>query len=199
MKLQISSPTHAGFVLRPVLLEDDVAGNSPESDVSVAEGMFGKVVLQNMEAGSYHILYSFYNIQEKCQLKYTGHAPALRVIAAMKGDCHLVIDSIGDVHLRQGQFIISYSPSLDTTVVFDQSSDLLLLNMYFPVDDIQLLAAFFPIQTFLNDIQHTRPATLFSRPGWLTLEILREISYMLRTTEEKSLREYFFTGRGLFC
>src|SRR4051812_41463715 len=110
MKLIVSSLTHDDFVLWPVPADEYPNDVLPGSEMTYAEGAFGKIVLQQIAADPYYILYNYYQVQDNCILRFTGDAPPLRVLVAMQGNAHLDIDGIGPVFLEQGQFTILSSP-----------------------------------------------------------------------------------------
>lgn len=193
MKLHVSSPTHNTLTLRPLAPGETYKDIQSGTDVSLAEGMFGKVILQNMTAGPYGVLYAFFNIREKCVLQFEGDAPALRLVVVLKGRGRLRVEGIGELTLEQGQFNIMYASRVNARVIFEQTADLLTFNLYFPLSLFQEFRPLFPLHPFIDRINGGDAALLFNRPGWISTEIIKEISYLLNAPAEPALREYFFT------
>jgi len=192
MNLSVSSPTHNDFMLMPVAPEWYSDELLPGSETSYAEGDFGKVVVQQLAMEPFNILYNFYDMQEKCVLQFKGDAPPLRIMIAMKGNIHFATEGAGEHFLKQGQFNLLYSPSINTSVIFDFPCDTLLFNLYMPVDIIQELAAIFPLHEFMDCTERSQPSFLFQKPGWISAQIIREIGYMLDLPVAQALRPYLF-------
>ena len=193
MKVSVSSPTHENFVLVPVPSCEFPEEALPGSEMSYAEGLFGKVVIQQITAEPFHILYNYYHITEPCVVRFTGDSPPLRLLISLKGDAHFVVNGTEDIHLEQGQFNILYSPQIDANVVFEQAHETLLFNMYLPMDCLQDFASLQFIQKFIDTAGNGKSHVMFPTAGWITSEVIREISYVLGFSERQPLREYMFS------
>jgi len=192
MKFSVSSRTHDIIVAKPPVPPEHAHELNPGSEVYIVEGTFGEVVSHEISAGGFSLLHDFYCIREKCSLQFKGGAPALQVLICLKGRLHFVITGIGDLHLQQGQFIILYVPGVEVSTLFEQPAELLTFNIYVPVETLQPFLVLFPIQAFMDEIAIGRPALLFQRPGWITHEILRNITYLLAFQYNEAMRAYFF-------
>jgi len=192
MKFSVSSRTHLITVTRPEVSAEYAHEVNPGSEVYTIDGLFGKVVSQEINTGVFSLLHDFYEIREKFSLQFRGEAPVLQILVCAKGRLHFTIAGLGDIHLQQGQFIILYVPAMDASVFFELPAELLTFNLYLPVDVIQPFAEIFPIQPFINEMAGNRPALLFQRPGWVTHEILRSIAYLLAFHHNDAMRAYFF-------
>jgi AraC-like DNA-binding protein len=192
MKLSVSSFTHDDFMLLPITENEYPDDALPGSEISHATGIFGKVVLQQIIAKPIHILYNYYNIQERCVLRFTGEASPLCILVVLKGNGHFLIDGIGNIYLEQGQFNILYTPNINSTAIFGQEGDILTFSLFLPLDVLHELAPMFPLQEFIDECGSGLPVLQFGKPGWITAETIREISYMLNFREAPPFREYLF-------
>jgi AraC-like DNA-binding protein len=192
MKLSVSSLTHDDFVLWPVPVDDYPNDILPGSEMNYAEGAFGKIVLQQIAAHPYYILYNYFQVESKSIFQFTGEAPPLRIMMALQGSGHFYIDGIGTVFLEQGQFTIVSTPTVNSTVIFERSADLLMFNLFLPAEILQELAAIFPLADFIRESGYAVPVILFDKPGWISAEAMREITYLLNFDQE-TFREYLFS------
>jgi len=192
MKLSVRSLTHDDFVLWPVPADSYPNDVLPGSEMNFAEGAFGKIVLQQIAADPYYILHSYYHIEDNCILQFTGEAPPLRILVALQGKVHFYIDGIGTLLLEQGQFMILSAPEINATVIFEEPEDLVMFNLYLPLEVLQELSAVFPLADFIRESGYALPAILFDTPGWINAEVMREISYLLNFDQER-FRTYLFS------
>lgn len=192
MKLSVSSPTHESFVLMPVPPAEYPDEALPGSEMSYAEGLFGKVVIQQVTAEPFHILYNYYHITEQCVLRFTGDAPPLRLLISLKGNACFAVTGMEDIHLEQGQFNVLYAPQINTNLVFEAAEDVLLFNLYLPMNCLQAFTCLPFIQAFMDTAGNCRPHLLFPTAGWITVETIREINYMLGFSESRQMREYLY-------
>jgi AraC-like DNA-binding protein len=192
MKLHTSPTTNDGFVVTSMTQEQYPYEIHSGSEINLFENSLGKVVSREIVAGPFSLFHNFFTLREECHLRCKGDTPIPQLLVALKGNGHFLLNDHIDFHLRQGQFNILYAHDVETTMVFEQPRDLLVFNLHFPIDVLQHFIPQFPVQWFINKTGNGETTVLFEKPGWVTTEILKEISNLLNCPEEKQLREYFF-------
>ena len=190
MNYSFTTPQDGNLSVKPfppdVLFFDDLG----QGDGYYVEGQFGILLSWHINATPYFIIRNDYTIEEQSFLHYRADGPVLQVMASLYGDTHFILEGIGDVYLQQGQFNIFYLPQPQITGVFEGLSRLQTLNIYFPVDTLRELAAYFPLQPFINKVEQSTPALLFKRAGWMTAEILAGMSYLVACPGDSLQRLY---------
>ena len=185
-----TTPQDGNLSVKPippdVLFLDDLG----RGDGSYVEGQFGVLLSWLINASPYFVIRNDYTIEEQSFLHYRADGPVLQVMASLYGDMHFILEGIGDVHLRQGQFNIFYLPQPQITGVFEGLSRVQTFNLYFPVDTLRELVVYFPLQSFIKKVEQSAPALLFKRAGWMTAEIIAAISYLVTAPGDEQQRLY---------
>ena len=189
----LTSITHGSIELAPggpkALLEMVM----PNSNVKHAEGNYGRLMYQEVEVSPFSIHYNVYEIEDRFVLHLEKGAPALILYVVLKNDMHFNLGTIGEVHLKEGQFNIAYLPDLNCTAFFEERGEYQNFQVHFPMETLEQYAEAFPyLDEFLGKIMGSQPAFLLKEPGWISSKISYVINQFLECTYNRQVRQLYF-------
>ena len=176
MKISIKCPE--GRVTRKIIQPEQSALDAAAADIAAAGDALGKIFCRQTDSGPYAVFYGLFSMAEKTLLQIQADEPALQMLAVLGGNSHFTIDGIGGIYLAEGQFNILYAPDAELTLPFNEPNELLIVNVYFPLELLLYYQQLFPLQAFVNEIKCNRAALLQQQPGWMTNLILNVMTFL---------------------
>lgn len=193
LDLNLTSLTHGLIDLKSRAPDAFSSLLVPDSAVNYAEGKYGRLMLQEVEANPFSILYNVYHIKHRFLLQVKSDTPLLVLHILLKNDMHYHLNGIGDLYLKEGQFNIVYLPQVDVTSFFEQEGEYRTFNVYLPVTLLQQYAQVFPyLNEFLEKIAGSMSAFLLKKHGWIDSEISRIINKVLQCSYDETVRVVYF-------
>jgi len=196
MKLSFSSSTHGPLVFKPVVPAGLEGIMFPSAVPGSAEGAYGTVLRQELDADPFSALHCLYRLRETFSLQTRGTGPVLRVHIILKKDRTYDINGLGDVSLKEGQYNIMYAPFTQESVVFESGPDYCCFTAYYPVEHIRQLLRYFPLLTvFEQQVNDAQPAILLRWHGWVNIDISKIVNGLLESTLTGPLQHAYFDGK----
>ncbi len=193
MKFRLSSITYGTLEFKPFIPAGFSPLVVPGSIIRSAEGPFGKIMLQEINAGQSTIYYNVYRVQEDLALDFSSSESAVLTQIALKGSLRHDINEIGPLYLKTGQFNFFHYPSLQGTTYFERDQEYRTFNTAYTPDTLRELLPHFPyLETVLHNITQGRYGLLFKDNGWVTAQIRDIADYVLGCPFEAELRSYYF-------
>ena len=178
IQLRMSSFTYGPLVTQPGIpasLEDSAI---PGSKQEFAEGEYGFVCLQNVQAGESNFLYTIWQAKEDIALDFRCNPETIQVHAAIKNDSLFQILGIGELYLCEGQFNLVESTRLEGSYYLDKGNEYRTLHIDISSSFLDRIIQALPkLEAWLASGSDT-PRLLFKFPGWLSIP-LRDILHQL--------------------
>jgi AraC family transcriptional regulator, transcriptional activator of the genes for pyochelin and ferripyochelin receptors len=193
MKFNISSITYGTLEFKPVVPAGFAELVVPGSIISSAEGPFGKIMFQEINAGQSTIYYNVYRIREDLALDFFNNQGVVFTHIALKGSLRHDFDEIGPLYLKTGQFNFIHSPSLKGTTYMEGNHEYRTFNTYYTPEVLLELLPHFPyLETVLQNMHMERYGLMFKNNGWVNPQIRDMADYLLSCTFEGNLRRFYF-------
>jgi AraC-like DNA-binding protein len=166
----------------------------PGSDASAISNDQLKLLIQEMPAGDSRVYYSVYLVSKKASLRVQDEVSFLRAYLSLQHDRPMEIAGLGKMLIREGQFNLIYSPQLDLIDQLDGVREYVTLGIQYDIALLEEWAPYFPVLAdFLEKIKDGQPATLLSRPEWITKEMQDVIYRLLHVSLEDPTNQKYFT------
>ncbi|MBS1567422.1 MAG: helix-turn-helix transcriptional regulator [Bacteroidetes bacterium] len=163
------------------------------TDVHLIEGRFGLIMIKESSTASITLYRQDFDISQQFVLNASADMPALQVLISLEGDAQITIDGLGEVHLRQGQFYMFYTPVVHTATIFTSKQKLSIVALFLPPGQLDELAGLFPLEHFLHGIKHNQPTALRTMPGWICAEVSGALHFLFQHTDDEHLRQQLFS------
>ncbi|MBS1564551.1 MAG: helix-turn-helix transcriptional regulator, partial [Bacteroidetes bacterium] len=165
----------------------------PGSIISSAEGPFGKMMFQEINAGHFKFFYNVYRIQEDLALDFSSPEKALFSHIALRGSLRHDLEGIGPLLLKMGQFNFLHYPYIRGTTYLERNHEYHTFNISYNTTQLQELLPFFPfLESMLVNIASGRHGLLFKNNGWINAQIRDLADYALGCPFEDELRRFYF-------
>lgn len=193
MTLNLNSLTYGPVMFQPVVPAHFANLVVPGSRAYYAEGVFGNLLFQEINAGGITIFYNICSILEDLALDFRIAQPVLHTHIALKNENRYDIKGPGAVYLSQGQFNMIRSSSLEGTVYLDRNNEYKTLDIYCPGELLQELFPHFPfVNDFINGTNSGEPVLLFKNHRWINSQIIEITDRLLHCPFRDDLRQLYF-------
>lgn len=193
MNFNLNSLTYGPILFQPVVPAPYAKLVVPGSKAYCAEGIFGNILFQEINAGRITIFYNIYTILEDLALDFTIAQPVLHTHIALKNENRYDINGTGAVYLKQGQFNMIRSSSMQGTVYLDRGHEYRTLDIFCPDELLKELISLFPfLKDFINGTNSSEPALLFKNHRWINSHIIDIIDRLLYCPVQDDLRPLYF-------
>lgn len=190
---KLISLTHGSIDLKPEAPGDFSPFLVLDSSVNYAEGNYGRLVLQEVEANPFHVLYNIYVIRQRFLLHFNRDAPLLLLHVLLKNNLRYQVSDMGYFDLKEGQFNIFYLPRVDGTCFFEGGGEYRTFNVFLPVSMLEHYATLFPfVQEFIDQITEKNTASLLRQHGWINSNITHIINQILQCEYPEPIRKVYF-------
>ena len=165
----------------------------PGSDASAIANNHLKLLVQELPADASKVFYSVNLVDKKVTLRTKDDAPFFSAYLALQHDGNLEVAGLGKMLIKEGQFNLIYSPTIDVVSHHDGVLEYITLAIEYDKTVLDEWAPYFPqLSSFLEKVEAGEPALLLPRNEWITKEI-QDIVYRIVhiSLEDGSSRKYF--------
>ncbi len=191
ISLRMSSFTYGSITTKPVVPATLAPLVIPGSEVASAEGVYGKILFQQINAGEITILYTIFQLEEDLALDFQSSPGTLQTHVALKNDSHFFIRGIGDLYLAEGQFNILDAPELEGTYYLEGGHEYRTLHVAF---SSELLDKLLPVFRYLEQwlaSDSPRPRLLFRIHSWLSTQLKDTVDRILHSPYTDELQKFY--------
>jgi len=166
----------------------------PGSHASALANEYLKLLVQELAADTSKVFYSVHLVDKKVTFHTRDEAPFFRVYLAVQHDRNLEVAGLGKMLIKEGQFNLIYSPTLDEVSHHDGVREYITLGIEYDMAILEEWATSFPLLSdFLEKVKTGEPATLLPRPEWITKEIQDIIYKLLHISLDDVAKQKYFT------
>ena len=177
--LHMSSFTYGPIIPRPGVPDSLLAAVIPDSDACSAEGAYGKILFQRIDAGEITILYNVYQIEKDIAIDFRCSPGTLQTHVALKNDSQYFISGIGELYLAEGQFNIIDTTRLEGSFFLEGGQEYRTLHIVFSSQFLDRLLPVFPdLEEWLAS-DSPQPRLLFKIHAWLSEQLKNVINSFL--------------------
>src|SRR5262245_15615457 len=113
----------------------------PGSRPYYAEGVYGKILVQEIIASPIRLYYMFSRLREDVAINFTNPRPSLLTLIALKNERSYEVNE-DSVHMKEGQFNMIRAASLEGTVCMERGDEYRTLVINYPEKDLLNLFPF---------------------------------------------------------
>jgi len=193
MKFNYSSVTYGPIILKPIIPAGFASLVVPGSIISSADAPFGKIMLQQINAGQFTFSYDIYRIHEDLALDFSSDDDAIFTHIALRGNMRHDFTGIGPMYLKSGQFNFLYYPRVEGTTYLEHNNEYRTFNAYYSTDLLRELLPHFPfLEQVLHNIALGRHGILFKNNGCINAQIRDLAVHAINCPFEEDLRAFYF-------
>lgn len=189
--LRMSSFTYGTITPKPEVPAEVATLLIAGSEAVSAEGAYGRILFQEIQAGDMTVKYNIYQVKEDLAIDFQCSPGTLRTHVALKNDSQYYITGIGEYYLAEGQFNIIDAPTLDGTYFLEHDQEYRTLHLGF---SSQFLERLFPVFPYLQEwlaSDSPRPRLLFKVHSWLSPQVKDVIDKILYCPYTDDLLEFY--------
>lgn len=191
ISLRMSSFTFGPIITQPVVPEILSPLLIPGSEAASAEGSYGRILLQEIQAGEITIVYNIYQVEEDLAIDFRCTPGTLQTHVALKSDSQYYIRGIGDLYLSEGQFNILDAPELEGTYFLESGRE---YRTFHVVCSSQFLDKLLPTFRYLEEwlaSDSPRPRLLFKTHSWLSAQLKDIIDRILNNSYPEEQQQLY--------
>ena len=156
----------------------------------------GSMRFYEIECPRFIICYNNYQINSRTFIRKVMEAPLLALHFTMANTMHFKLEGLTEVTILEGQFNLSYAPSMNTVAWFDEDQLYITLNIHFAYDYLQRFAEHFPLLDALLKKAAIGTAGMMGRQhGQTTLEMSTLIKKILHCRYEGDIRNLYLEAK----
>ncbi|HVU56037.1 MAG TPA: AraC family transcriptional regulator [Puia sp.] len=166
----------------------------PGSSASAIANEYLKMIVQEFVADTSKVFYSVYLVDKKATFRVRDEAPFFRAYLVLQHDRNLEVAGLGKMLIKEGQFNLIYSPTIDVISHHDGVREYITLAIEYNMAVLEEWASYFPLLVgFLEKVKAGEPTTLLPRPEWITKE-MQDITYkILHISLEGGANQKYFS------
>lgn len=152
-----------------------------------------QLIFQELAAGRSQVFYSVLLVDKKCSFRIRDESPYLRAYFSLQHDRSLEIAGLGKMIIKEGQFNLIYSPTIDVVNHLEGVREYITLGVHYDLSLLEEWAQYFPqLAVFLEQVKAGVPALLLARPEWITRQ-MQDVTYKLLhiSLEDGASQKYF--------
>jgi len=191
MNFNLRSQTYGPIILKPEVPAELSACVLPGSETGFAQGVFGKILLQEIHLDNLVLQYNIYQVKKDLAIDFRCHPGMMQVHVALKNDSHYSIEGIGDLYLAEGQFNILDASSIEGTSFLEQGREYRSFHASYSPEMLDSLLPVFPSleEWFASD--SSQPRLLFKTHPLLTVQLKDIIEDILHCSYTDDLRRLY--------
>ena len=171
------------------LAKRTLSGSQPHS----AEGAFGIILLQQINAGIAQFVYTVCQIRKDLALDFSMTGPVWLTHIALKNENQIDIAGVNPVCLKQGQFNMIRSSSIAGTFYMERDNGYQTVSIYYAGKQLQELLPFFPfLNAFIREPNPNKPMLLFRNHHWMDALLPDITGHLLHCPYRGNLRQLYF-------
>src|ERR1700730_1759931 len=156
---------------------------------------FGRIFMQELISDQYTIRYNIFHFIQRLTLR--GHCEHENFPSRLllKNDLRHKVTEVGNIHLREGQFTLLYSPKAVCDSTFEKNQEYFTFDTTYSVELLaELIPAFPSLHEFLGKVTEGKPAMLV-KEKWASPEILDLVHSILHCPYDQNLRRFYFDNK----
>jgi AraC family transcriptional regulator, transcriptional activator of the genes for pyochelin and ferripyochelin receptors len=191
VSLRMSSFTYGPIIPQPVVPDEFSSYLIPGSAAVSAEGAYGKILLQQIQAGEITMVYAVFRVDEDLALDFQCAPGSLQAHVALKNDSHYYVRDIGNLYLAEGQFNIVDAAQLEGTYFLEHGREYRSLHFVFSASYLdRLLPVFHYLEEWLAS-ETSQPRLLFTVHSWLSEQMKNIIDSILQCTYQEEMQQFY--------
>ena len=196
MDFTITTQEKEHVQLFPIIAPVDSQIVIPGARVIEASVRAGSMRFYEIECPRFIICYNNYHINSRTFIRKVMNAPLLALHFTIANTMHYKLEGLTEVTILEGQFNLSYAPSMNTVAWFDEDKLYVTLNIHFTYEYLQKFAAHFPLLDALLKKAVIGIAGMMSRQhGQTTLEMSALIKRILHCRYEGDIRNLYLEAK----
>jgi hypothetical protein len=193
MDFNLVSQTYGAIRFKSVVPASLAKLTMPGSQPHSAEGVFGTILLQQINAGTARLVYAICKIRKDLALDFNIPGPVWLTHIALKNENRFDIAGANPVYLKQGQFNMIRSSSISGTYYMERGNEYRSISIYYPGEQLQELLPFFPfLNRFNKEPDSGKRIFLFRNHHWMDSQLMDISGHLLHCTYRGSLRQLYF-------
>jgi AraC-like DNA-binding protein len=194
MNFNLDSLTYGTVIFQPLVPAPFKKWVIPGSLSHYAEGAFGNILFQEINAGGITLFYNISSIRKDLALDIIMDQPVWLIHITMKNENRYDINGMGTVYLEQGRFNMIRSSCMEGTSYLEHNNEYRTFSMYYPGEKLKELLPFFPfLYDFINGANSPKPALLFKNHRRVNTQIMDAINRLLNCPYRgSSMRQLYF-------
>ncbi|MBX2920902.1 MAG: helix-turn-helix transcriptional regulator [Chitinophagaceae bacterium] len=155
-----------------------------------ARSSHSELVLQELQGDEYGIRLLAGKFLKKLYAKGWIHTEGLYSCLMLKNNMRKKMVSLGETHLREGQYCCFYTQPSDCCSFFEEGKEFRMFDLFYsPL----LLEELVPVFPKLKSVVGADPGTLITlKPFWLPLTIRDITNQILRCPYDETTRQFYF-------
>lgn len=196
LNLTIRNTANERIELIPGYQVTDANMHLPQGNKWGAEGDFGKILIQEYNAGPFTIRYTFFNLLKKLTAHFKPQSEAICTRIATKNDWNFSVGSSNKINLKQGQFILYKLNEAKENITFEKGREYRSFEVVSPLLTVEGLQTHFPdLANFIESNNLGEYVFFPDKPGWASREIMDIVRDIPGCPLHDSLREYYCKHR----
>ncbi len=160
-----------------------------------AKGDFGTILIEEYNAGSFTIRYTFFSLLKKLTAQFRTQSPTICTRIATRSDWHFSLGAANDIRLKQGQFILYNLNEAKEKIVFEKGREYRSFDVLQHSLKLEELVQQFPTLARIINSDSQGKSVFPLRPGWAAPEMMDILRDIPECNLDGDLRKYYFSHR----
>jgi AraC-like DNA-binding protein len=166
------------------------------SQCQAAEGSFGYILLQQLQAQQFQIQFNRYCFSNNEQINFLSREPMLELLFNLDTPISYHMEGLGNLSFLKSSYNLIYLPVIDNDSYVESNTTYQTLSVQFPFDYLASIASHFPVMNeLLKKISMRQPGTLFQLCPGMPVEVLNIIHEILKGKYSGDLLQVYLTAR----
>jgi AraC-like DNA-binding protein len=149
-----------------------------------------ELVLQELAGENYSIRFITGRFLKRVHAKGWIHTTGLYSYFMLKNSTRKQIESVGKLHLREGQYACFFTESTDCSAIFEKNKEFRALDFFYSIKFLEELVPFFPE---LKTIMATSSGVILpGKSSWLLPSMKEITSQILNCPFDEATRQFYF-------
>jgi AraC-like DNA-binding protein len=155
-----------------------------------AQSNHSELVLQELRGKEYSVRFIIGKFLQKLYVKGRIHTEGLYGNLMFKDSIRKKMLSLGETHLREGQYSCFYTQPSDCSSFFEKGKEFRMFDLFYSPLLLEELVPFFPE---LKSVIGANPGTLVTpKPFWLPISIKEITNQLLNCPFDETTRQFYF-------
>lgn len=195
LNLTIKNTANQSIELLPGFPEGTLSNYLPGGNKWSAKGDFGTILIEEYNAGSFTIRYTFFSLLKKLTAQFRTHAPAICTRIATKSDWHFSLGAENEIRLKQGQFVLYNLNAAREKIVFEKGREYRSFDLIQHSGKLEELVQKFPTLAKIVSSDNNGRSVFPAKPGWAAPEMMDILRDIPECNLDGDLREFYFSHR----
>jgi len=132
------------------------------ANCQVAEGSFGYLLMQQIQAQQFQIQYNRYCFSHNEQINFNAYEPMLVLLFNLEAPAIYHMEGLGNLPFLKSSYNIIYLPALNNDIYIEKDTTYQTFSVHFPYDYLVAIASHFPaMNELLKKISLREPCSLY--------------------------------------